>query len=70
MEDHVKRELGCKECEEPLRGIHVCLQTHIHKVVVQIRKIFLVKTHRQTRLKRADKIVYRHTHTHTHTHLH
>lgn len=66
MEDHVKRKLGCKECEEPLRGVHVGLQTHIHKVVVQIRKIFLFKTHQETRLKRER----RGEHIHVQTHLH
>lgn len=24
VKDHVERELGCKEREEPLGGVHVC----------------------------------------------
>lgn len=62
MEDHVKRELGCEESEEPLRGIHVGLQTHVHEVVVQVGKIFLFK---ETRVKRERR---EHTCTHVCTH--
>lgn len=43
MEDHVKRELGCEEGEEPLGGVHMSLQTHIQEMVVQIRNIFLTQ---------------------------
>lgn len=42
MEDHVEWELGCEEGEEPLGGVHVCLQTHVEEVSVQIRDIFLL----------------------------
>lgn len=41
MEDHVKRELGCEEGKEPLRGVHVSLEAHIQEMVVQIRYVFL-----------------------------
>lgn len=43
MEDHVKRELGCEEGEEPLRSVHMSLQTHVQEMVVQIWNIFLLK---------------------------
>lgn len=58
MEDHVKRELGCEEGEEPLRGVHMSLQTHIQEMVVQIRYIFLYirKQIRKTRLKRERQV--------------
>lgn len=44
MEDHVKRELGCEEGEEPLRSVHMSLQTHIQEVVVQVWYILLFQT--------------------------
>lgn len=44
MEDHVKRKLGGEEGEEPLRGVHVSLQTHIQEMVVQVWDIFLFQT--------------------------
>lgn len=47
MEDHVKRELRCEEGEEPLRGVHMSLQTHIQEMVVQVWYIFLFKTERK-----------------------
>lgn len=47
MEDHVKRELGCEEGEEPLGGVHVCLQTHIQEMGVQVWYIFLFETERK-----------------------
>lgn len=46
MEDHVKRELGCEESEEPLGGVHMSLQAHVQEVVVQVWNIFLLK-HKQ-----------------------
>lgn len=47
MEDHVKRELGCEEGEEPLRGIHMSLQAHIQEMVVKVWYVFLLKTERK-----------------------
>lgn len=47
MEDHVKRELGCEEGEEPLRGIHMSLQAHIQEMVVKVWYVFLLKTVRK-----------------------
>ena len=46
MEDHVKRELGCEEGEEPLRGVHVSFQTHVQEMVVKVWYIFLLETKR------------------------
>ena len=54
MEDHVKRELGCEEGEEPLRGVHMSLQTHIQEMVVQIWNIFLLKANRQRKMRRKN----------------
>lgn len=51
VEDHVKRELGCEEGEEPLRRVHMSLQTHIQEMVVQVRYIFLFKTQRNKLVK-------------------
>lgn len=51
MEDHVKRKLGCEEGQEPLRSIHMGLQTHIQEMVVQIRYILLK---RQTRINKQN----------------
>lgn len=47
MEDHVQRELGCEEGEEPLRGIHVSLQTHVQEMVVKVWYVFLLETERK-----------------------
>jgi len=44
MKHHVKGELGCEEGEEPLRGVHMSLQTHVQEMVVEIWNIFLMKT--------------------------
>ena len=41
VEDHVERELGREEGEEPLGGVHVGLQTHVQEVAVQVRKVLL-----------------------------
>jgi len=41
VKDHVKREFGCEECEEPLGGIHVCFQTQVQEVCVQVWNAFL-----------------------------
>ena len=32
-EDEEERELGGEESEEPLAGVHVCLQAHLLKVL-------------------------------------
>lgn len=52
MEDHVKRELGCEQSEEPLRGIHMSLQTHIQEMVVQVWYIFLFKREKEDKRQR------------------
>lgn len=44
MEDHVQRELGCEEREEPLRGVHMSLQAHIQEVGVQVWDVLLFNT--------------------------
>lgn len=44
VKDHVKRELGCEECEEPLGGVHVCFQTQVQEVCVQVWNAFLQHT--------------------------
>ncbi len=36
VKDHVKRELGREEREEPLGGVHVRFQTQIQEVCVQV----------------------------------
>lgn len=46
VEDHVERELGCEEREEPLGGVHVRLQPHVQEVSVQIWDVFLLEAHR------------------------
>lgn len=55
MEDHIKRELGCKEGEKPLRCVHMSLQTHIQEMVVQVWYIFLLNTKRTLQGKRRMK---------------
>lgn len=52
MEDHVERELGCKEGEEPLGGVHVRLQTHVEEVSVQIWDVFLLGENEHTSQRR------------------
>lgn len=64
MEDHVKRELGCEECEEPLRGVHVGLQTHVHKVVEQVGEIFLFRERRVKRERQGHTCMSVRTHLH------
>lgn len=60
MEDHIKRELGCEEGEEPLRSIHMSLQTHVQEVVVKVWYTFLLKTERQkVTQKEEEKKKYR-----------
>ena len=56
MEDHVKRELGCEEGEEPLRGVHMSLQTHIQEMVVQVWYIFLFQTEKNPMSGRHNKV--------------
>lgn len=41
MKNHVEREFGCEEREEPLRGVHVCFQTQVQKMCVQVWNVFL-----------------------------
>ena len=41
VEDHVERELGGEESEEPLRGVHVGLQAQLQEVVPQVRQLVL-----------------------------
>lgn len=56
MEDHVERELGCEEGEEPLGGVHVRLQTHVEEVSVQIWDVFLMGENKHTSQRREKKI--------------
>lgn len=44
VKDHVKREFGCEEREEPLGGVHVRFQTQIQEVCVQVWNAFLQHT--------------------------
>ncbi len=44
VKDHVKRELGREEREEPLGGVHVRFQTQIQEVCVQVWNAFLQHT--------------------------
>lgn len=41
VENHAKGELGSEEGEEPLGGVHVCLQVQLLEVRPQVRKLFL-----------------------------
>lgn len=41
VENHAQGELGSEEGEEPLGGIHVCLQVQLLEVGPQVWKLFL-----------------------------
>ena len=47
MEHHVEGELGCEEREEPLRGVHMSLQTHVQEVVIQVWDVLLLETEKE-----------------------
>ena len=47
VENHAEGELGCEQGEEPLGGIHVCLQVQLLEVGPQVWKLFLFEQEKQ-----------------------
>jgi len=45
--DDEERKLGREQRQKPLRGVHVSGETEVHKVIKQIRQLFL-HVHRTT----------------------
>lgn len=42
VENHTQGKLGSEEGEEPLGGVHVCLQVHRLEVRPEVRELFLL----------------------------
>lgn len=56
MENHAKGELGSEEGEEPLGGIHVCLQVQFLEMGPEFGLLFLEKKKESERDKTSDLI--------------